>query len=347
METSPRPSLPFVRIISRCCLMAILIFSLTGTALAQSEQTTRYTVVEGDTLWGISDKLLKNPWRWTELWDQNTQLLDPHLIYPGDVLLLSGSSLRVMRNTRLPVQKLQPKIRVQPLDRAITTIDPSAIIPFLNQSIIIEDDALEKAAYVLQGIEGEIILGKHSRFYARGLASSPSKKYQIFRIGRPIRNTSSGITLAIEGVHLGSANLLEQHPEAAMLEIDDANQEIRPGDRLIPMTATVELPYYFPRKPETIVDSRVLLIPKGVNEAGRYDIVIVSGGQSNQLESGHVLDVFSDKGTIKDPITNKQVALPDTKVATAMVFKTYQDLSYAILMETSAPVKIGDRASSP
>ena len=347
MDIKHRNCRPISKLVSSCCRIVIFAICIFGTAHAQDEQTTRYTVEEGDTLWSISDKLLKNPWRWNELWKQNTHLLNPHLIYPGDVLLLSGSSLRVMRNTRLPVEKRQPKIRSQSLDRAITTIDPSAIIPFLNQSIIIEDDQLEKAAYILQGVEGEIIMGKHSKFYARGLVASSAQKYQVFRIGRPIKNMASGITLAIEGVHLGSASLLEQHSEAAVLEIDDANQEIRPGDRLVPMTTTVALPHYFPRKPETPVDSRVLLIPKGVNEAGRYDIVILSGGQSNQLESGHVLDVYSDKGTIKDPVTNKQITLPDMKVATAMVFKTYPRLSYAILMEASAPVKIGDRASSP
>lgn len=330
-------------------LMQIILFAnlMVTPALAQTEQTTRYTIQKGDTLWNISAKFLDNPWRWSELWEQNPHLHNPNLIYPGDVLLISDASIRVIRNTRLRTEKLSPKVRSTPLNQAITTIEPSAIMPFLSQSIIVDDNELEQAAYVLEGVNQEIILGKYSRFYASGIPSTPHTQFQIFRIGRPIIDPTSKLRLGIEGVHLGTATLLTRHGEVTTLEVQHANQEIRPGDRLVAIDSPPALPHYFPHKPATHIDTRILMIPKGVNEAGRRDVVILSGGYADQLEAGHVLEVFSDSGQTKDPVSKKMITLPDLKIATAMIFKTYAKLSYATLMETSGPVKMGDRASSP
>ena len=320
---------------------------LAGVSQAQTEDPIRYTIKKGDTLWDISARFLEKPWLWPELWQQNDYIENPHLIFPDDVLLISSSSIRLIRNTKMQNVKLSPKIRETSIHEAITTIDPSAIIPFLSQSIIIEEDELESAAHVLRGTNDEIVLGKNSRFYAAGLSDSDATKYQIFRIGRKITDLSGNVSYGFEGVHLGTASLLERHDEASVFEVDSANQEIRPGDRLVAVEKPTALPRYFPRRPDTPIDSRVLMIPKGVNEAARRDIVIVSGGSAEQLQAGHVLEVFSNKGAMKDPVTGQSIKLPDLKVGTAMVFKTYEHISYAILMESTAAIKIGDRASSP
>ncbi len=322
----------------------VLLFSASPI---QAEEPTRYTVKKGDTLWDISARFLEKPWLWPELWEQNKHIENPHLIYPDDVLLISSSSIRLVRNSRIQNFKLSPQIRETSIHEAITTIEPSAIVSFLSQSIVIEGDDLEEAGRVLRGTNDEIVLGRNSRFYATNLPASPAVQYQIFRLGRKITDVSGNVSYGIEGVHLGTASLIESHDEVAILEIETANQEVRPGDRLVPVEEPVALPRYFPRAPETPVDSRILMIPKGVNEAARRDIVMISGGSAEQLEPGHVLEIYSHKGSLKDPVTGELVLLPDLKVGTAMVFKTYEQISYAILMETTRAIKIGDRASSP
>lgn len=320
---------------------------LAGVSQAQTEEPVRYTIKKGDTLWDISARFLAKPWLWPELWQQNDYIENPHLIFPDDVLLISSSSIRLIRNTKMHNVKLSPKIRETSIHEAITTIDPSAIIPFLSQSIIIEEDELENAARVLRGTNDEIVLGKNARFYVAGLAATNATKYQIFRIGRKITDLSGNVSYGFEGVHLGTASLLEHHDEVSVLEVASANQEIRPGDRLVAVEKPTALPHYFPRRADTPIDSRVLMIPKGVNEAARRDIVIISGGSAEQLQAGYVLEVFSNKGAMKDPVTGESITLPELKVGTAMVFKTYEHISYAILMESTAAIKIGDRASSP
>ncbi len=327
---------------------------LTGTTQAQTDQTTRHTIVKGDTLWDLSTRYLESPWLWPELWEQNTHIENPDLIFPDDVLVISPGSIRLIRNKRLTVNKLEPQIRATS-SHAITTIDPSVIMPFLNQSIIVESEILEKAAYVLQGVDGKIILGKNSVIYAKGLEPSEATEYLIFSKGRVISDNtaaniysaSSGTIYGTEGIHLGMARIVEFEGDIAKLKIIRANQDIRPGDRIIPIDKPAELPRYFPRRPKTQINSRVLAIPKGINEAGRRDVVIISGGKADGLEDGHVLEVFSYKGEIRDPITGSLIKLPDDKIANLMVFKTYEQVSYALLMETSSAVKVGDRASSP
>lgn len=326
------------------CVLASAM--LVDTTRAQSDDTIRHTVVKGDTLWDLSATYLESPWLWPDLWQQNTQIKNPHLIYPGDVLLINSNSIRLIRNRPLSVNKLSPQIRREP-SHAITTIDPSVIMPFLSQSIVVEPDVLETAAYVLQGVDDKIILGKNSRFYAKDLADSDATEYLIFELGRVIEDTFQGKQYGVEGVHLGLATLIRHEGDISELEIIRANQDVRPGDRLIPIEKPVELPRYFPHRPDTLIDARIISIPRGLDEVGRGDTVIISSGSAQGLAEGHVLEVFSYKGEIKDPVTGKLVDLPDDKIAIAMVFKPYENVSYALLMETSAAVKVGDRALSP
>ncbi len=338
----------FAVAIITCCLL------LSAQSQAQSEETTRYTVAKGDTLWDIASNFLDSPWLWTELWEQNSQIENPNLIFPGDVLIISSDSIRLIPNKRLTVNKLTPQIRATP-SFAITTIKPGRITPYLTQSIIVEPDLLESAAYVLQGVDGKIILGKDSRIYVKGLEPSDATEYMIFKKGRIITDKkagniyskSTGTDYGTEGVHLGMARIIRHEGEIAELEIIKANLDIHPGDRVAPIDKPTELPRYFPRRPETQIDSLILSIPKGLNEAGRWDVVIISGGKSDGLEEGHVLQVLSVRGQIRDPITRKLVTLPENRIGNLMVFKTYEQVSYALLMETSSAVKVGDHAITP
>jgi LysM repeat protein len=331
-----------------CCLL------LATQSQAQSEETTRYTVVEGDTLWGIASNYLNNPWSWTDLWQQNSQIENPNLIFPGDVLIISSDSIRLIPNKRLSVNKLTPQIRATPA-YAITTIESSVIMPYITQSIIVEPELLESAAYVLQGIDGKIILGKDSHIYVKGLEPSNATEYMIFKNGRVISDktavnlysNSTGKVYGTEGVHLGMARMIQREGDIAELEIIKASLAIHPGDRVVPIEKPTELPRYFPRRPDTQIDSRILSIPKGLDEAGRWDVVIISGGETDGLEEGHVLQVLSVRGKIRDPITSKIVTLPEKRIGNLMVFKTYEEVSYALLMETSFAVKVGDHAITP
>jgi len=345
----PRP----VRQLLNIAIASTLILFSAQVAQADEHGMVRHTVVKGDTLWGLADQYLDSPWQWPELWQENGSIDNPNLIYPGDVLLISATSIRAIRSvtlrTDLPTDKLEPRIRRSKSTHgnAITTIEPEAILPFITQSIIVEPGELDSAAYVIQGTADEIVLGKGSRFFARGLTEPNIAQYKIFRIGSPVKDPVTEEFYGIEGVHLGNATLVSSEDDISVLQITRANQGIRPGDRLVPLKDPILLPYYFPRKPDTQIDTRIIKIPKGVNEAGRRDIVLISGGSADGLKQGHVLEVYSRRLERRDPVTGEKLRLPDLKVGTMIIFMTYEQVSYAILMESTAAIKIGDRASTP
>ncbi len=329
-------------------IVITLITHPVASAVSQPpiDETIHYTVKKGDTLWGIANQLLGKAWVWRAIWQQNPSIDQPNLIFPGDVLVVDPNALRLLRSSRPGVEKLSPRIRIRPIEEAITTIDPTAIRPFLTQSIIVDDDSLTNAGYVLQGTDGKIVLGRFSQFYARGLKGTAGKKYNIFRMGRKIIDPISGYEFGFQGVHLGAAKLIES-ADVSTLEVVSANQEIRPGDRLTLQQKPEPVPHYFPHAPSFNIETRIIMIPRGVDEAGRRDIIMIGAGKQDGLELGHVLLIGSDNGEIQDPVTDEMVALPHRRIGTAMVFKLYSKMAYAILMETNGAIKVGDVASTP
>ena len=123
-------------------------FAATTAADLQPNAPDRYTVVPGDTLWGIATRFLRNPWRWPELWRMNqNQLRNPHLIYPGDVLVLDRRGTQV--TMRLESSRLGPRARIEPRDAdAIHAIPPSAIEPFLSKPLVVSEQELRAALRV-------------------------------------------------------------------------------------------------------------------------------------------------------------------------------------------------------
>ena len=300
----------------------------------------RYVVQEGDTLWGIARKFLKDPWRWPLIWQENNEIANPHLIFPGDLLVVTSNHL-------IKAVRLEPKVYVQPLERAIPTIPPHVIQPFLTSALILEPGELDGAGHVVLGVEDELVLGKYMKFYARDLADTSAKEYRLFRIGEQLRHPETGELLGIEGIHLGDALMYREGEDVSTLEIFSANQEIVPGDKLLPIHQEAPLPFYQPHSPDSKITGRVLYAPRGVNEVGRFDVVIISGGERDGLEEGHVLKALFHRGKRIDPITNEEYTVPDEESGLMMVFRVFEKLSYALVMESSRAISLGDRYESP
>lgn len=315
-------------------------------AISQSEadlnqdHPDRYVVQEGDTLWNITNKFLKDPWRWPLIWQENSDIKNPHLIFPGDLLVVTSDH-------RIKSVRLKPQVYVQSLDRAIPTIPPNVIQPFLTSAMIVELGELEGAGHVLNGVEDELVLGKYMKFYARGLVDESTEEYRLFRIGKSLSDPESGELLGVEGIHLGDANMQRWGDDVSKLQIFSANQEIGPGDRLLPRGEEAPLPYYQPHSPESQITGWILYAPKGVNEVGRFDVVILSGGSREGLEEGHVLKAMLHRGKRTDPVTKEEYEVPNEESGLMMVFRVFEKLSYALIMESSRAISIGDRYESP
>ncbi len=343
MPMSPNRSLLRSWVLALC--LAVAGLALADVVQLNPDHPSRYTVVKGDTLWGIAKRFLKDPWYWPRVWKLNEQIKNPHLIYPGDVLVLSR-----MDDGRpqigLDEEFLSPRARVESRDDAIPTVPPGAILPFLNQPLVVSKSELDKAGYVTIGLDDHVALGSHDQFYARGLGKKPDEFYQIFRTGKPLRNPDNGEILGYEALYLGDARLLSTG-DPAKLTVTRVTQEIGPTDRLIKAPPRAALPHYFPRAPEKQVSGRIISAHGGLSEFGPMTVVAISLGKRESMEEGHVLRIMRHAGRRKDPVTKKLYRLPDEETGLLMVFRVFDKVSYALVMDVNRPVHLHDVVQTP
>ncbi len=351
-------------------------FSRADEVQLKPDHPERYTVVKGDTLWDISARFLKSPWMWPKIWKINQEIKNPHLIYPGDVIvfrMVDGKpELSVLRKETVTAPglpslpesakerepaaaatptdertvKLQPQVHSEALDAAIPTIPPNAIMPFLTRPLVVGENELEEAGYITTGLDDRIALGNGSQFYARRLKDEGPEYYQIVRPGKPIRHPDTGELLAYEAVYLGNAHRLETG-DPSKLVVTEVKQEIIPTDRLVEAPSKVSLPYYYPRAPKTQVAGRIVSALNAVDEIGPLTVVGISLGTREGMEEGNVLRVMRHAGMQKDPVTRRRYQLPDEQSALVMVFRTYEKMSYALVMTATQPVHMLDAVVTP
>ena len=259
-----------------------------------------YTVVKGDTLWGISGRFLKEPWRWPEIWNMNReQIKDPHWIYPGDVIKLSfDASGRPMLSVVSGdgsvsgalgaggTVRLSPQVRVDRLAFAIPSIPSKAIGPFLTLPLVIEEGALLGAPKIVAAEDGRVIIGAGNTAYAVGLNPSLGIKWQIYRPGKVLVDPVTKEVLGYEAIYLGDSRVI-RFGESSTLEIIRSNQEINRGDRLTP-TLEATLPSYSPHSPEKQMKGAVVSVIGSVEDAAQYSVIAINLGKRDGVEVGHV-----------------------------------------------------------
>ena len=263
----------------------------------QPDAPDQYTVVKGDTLWGISGRFLKDPWKWPQIWQMNQdQIKNPHLIYPGDVIRLDrsgasplltlgsgGTSAEAAAN----VVRLDPRVRIERLEAAIPTIPGTAIAPFLTAPLVIEPTGLDLAPAILATEENRVVIGAGDLAYADRIGSSDPINWQIFRAGSAVTDPDTGEILGYEAKYVGDARV-RRFGSPTTLQVTRARQEINRGDRLQPAREAV-VPNYIPRAPDKAIKASVIAVDGGVLEFGLHQVVTLNRGARDGLEVGHVL----------------------------------------------------------
>lgn len=307
-----------------------------------------HVVVKGDTLWGISNMFLQDPWLWPELWHINPQIDNPHLIFPGDVLRLvyldGKPRLIVDRNRDI---KLGPTLRSEPLDQAIPTIPLEVVNAFLSRSRILDQDQLQRAPYVLTGREGHLIAGAGDEIYARGSFDQSLESYGIYRRGEPLIDPDTRELLGIQAMDIGTAKRLALDGDVATLALNRTTEEVRRGDRLLPEEARRIEANFFPDVPADAIEGYLLAVENGVSQIGHMDVVIINRGQREGLLPGHLLAVYKAGEQVQDPVTNEVIKTPDFRAGLLMIFRTFDKVSYGLVLRAERPLKTMDRVRTP
>lgn len=376
----------------------------------------RHVVVPGDTLWAISGRFLKDPWRWGELWNMNKeQIRNPHRIFPGDVVVINRRAAPGQPMAELiraeQVVKLSPNIRVEPLGpKAIPAIPSQKIEPFLVRPFIVTDEQLAAAATIVETQENRVVIGAGNVAYVRGLDEKLGRSFQVFRPGPVLIDPDTKEPLGREAFYLGEVKVT-RFGEVSTVEIVRSTQEILLGDRLVPIPP-IGFPEYIPRPPSQPVTGRIMGVYGRANvvEVAQYDVVTLNRGSRDGLEVGHVLAIYrnplaeraanrpnvlwgrvgpsgSDVPLESQRIPREQLdmsnlrsevlwgrvgpagrgtptssstavkpsadgartgkGVPEERYGVLMVFRTFDRVSYAIIMDTSRPVNVSDLVRNP
>jgi nucleoid-associated protein YgaU len=316
----------------------------------------RHVVVRGDTLWDISAEFLKDSFRWPELWGLNKdQIKNPHWIYPGQVLVLDfidgQPRLRIEGegggSGGVPTVKLQPRVRVTDGTREIPAIPQQVIEPFLSQPLVAEDEAIEGTPRIVATQDNHVFAGTGELAYATGIKSGAARQWQIYRTGKVLKDPVTKEVLGNEAVLLGTANLIKEG-EPATLRVVSTHQEVGKNDRLMPVPP-LDIINYPMHKPTAEINSHIVSIYGDSNAGGKYSIVAISGGQKNGLEVGHVLALSRTGPIVVDRYKGhkQEITLPNERLGLLYVFRTFQKVSYALVMDATQPVVIGDTVGTP
>lgn len=297
-------------IISLILLMTPFMPALAADADAlKADAPDRYTVVQGDTLWSISARFLKDPWKWPEVWKLNQeQIRNPHRIYPGDVVVLDrsgqGAQLRLIQGQGpTPARggtavKLSPKVRATAIEDSVPAISPSAIEPFLSRPLVVGETELDRLPFILATEENRVAIGAGSVAYVENLTKEMGGAFQVFRRGDALIDPETNELLGYQATYLGEARVLK-FAEQSTIQIIKSHQEIYVGDRLLPSAKQLPTFSYVPRAPGKPVRGRIVSTYGNLGETGPAGIVALSKGTKDGLEVGHVLAILRSQSTAR------------------------------------------------
>lgn len=351
-----------------CVLAAAPAFAQNAQNLQIADRAPdSYTVQKGDTLWGIAGRFLKEPWRWPDIWRMNReQIKNPHFIYPGDIIRLDYVAGQPQLSISRDTVRVAPSARISSLEaEAIPSIPPGDIEPFFTRPLITGASGLFDAAQILRGRNDErVVRGPGDIVYVLGIDQKAGDYWFIYRPAGAITAYDGAEVLGYESRFLGTARV-EKFGELATVRIESSIEEIQIGDRLLPAPRDT-LVNYVPHAPGGQVNARILRVPFDNIETGRGYVVTLDKGAKDGLEPGHVLAVYRVVAPIVDPrpsrqqtiilryldpttvFTPKEYVQPaDERTGLVFVFRTFDRVSFAIVLNTTDPVRPGDYARTP
>jgi LysM domain len=336
----------------------------TGAVALAPNAPDSYVVKHGDTLWGIAKVFLRDPWFWPEIWQVNPQIQNPHLIYPGDTLRLvyidGKPRVMVQRGTmeRGDSARVLPRVRSQPLEAAITTIPYETVAAFMSKPTVLANEQIKAAPYILATRDDHVILSNGDTMYARGFTAPAGvgAHYSVIRVGDPLRDPDDGRIVGYDGIYTGSGHVTRSGDPATLIMTDSARESV-PGDKLIAGGGDVALDF-IPSAPKVKIDGRIMAVSDGVTVIGQYQVVVINRGARDGLAPGNVLAILEVGGVVHDTenrgylggmsrLGAKSVRLPDERTGTFMVFKTFDQMSYGLIMEASNIIRVADRVENP
>ena len=374
-----------VRTMLAVALLTVATFA--AAVELRGDHPDTYVVKRGDTLWDIAGRFLQRPWLWPEIWQANPQVKNPHLIYPGDVLSLAYLDRVAMQpgqRSEGPVNAV-PLAEIEPFLKDLRIVDSVTDLPYVVG--LEDDrlrSTRGQVAYV-KGLDGiapgqrylVVRAEKRYRFVERaGLCCDLFQSDDLDARGDTFRGTGDFWTNAVfpsKNTEMLGYELITQTTgtvtrgevggiQASTLLLDAEGRDVRVGDRLVPVEAQPYDLQFFPHPPkqqQKYGRLTVMSVADRYRTGGPRDVIAISGGAREGIDNGTVFSIWrrgsSTVDTIKDGLDKDEsltlfeskVRLPDEFTGHAMVFRTFNNVSYALVMSSIKPTLIGYELKHP
>ena len=323
-----------------------------------------YVVKKGDTLWDISKRFLKNPVRWPEIWASNKHVKNPHWIFPGDRLLMctyngkpiigkdEGDGCEGIIRRYTGGTKLQPQVRVESLNNAIPVIPLEHIKQWLERSTIVAPESITGTPYILGTADQRVLAAQGQTVYARGNGLEVGQRYAVYREGEPYMFTDEKgkkYNAGLELIQVASGIAIRGENDITTLELTDTyNSEVRRGDRVLPEYDPMLPTLFYPTNAEDVVaGGQVVRVMGSIGTAAKHSVVTIDRGSLQGVQAGQVLTVSQKGEVVTDPKTKERIQLPGQHIGNIMVFKSFDNLSYAYVLDSELPIKVGAGIQPP
>jgi hypothetical protein len=380
----------------RVAAAALIAFPVAAEVELNPAHPQTYEVRAGDTLWDIAGRFLLEPWRWSEIWQENSELADPNLIFPGDVLRLhyENGRPRVRAQRGMRTVKLSPRVRVTPLKVPVPTVSVGSIKPFLTRPYVLQRTQIDASPYVVSFPDRRVLGGTYDTAYVRSMYGNVGERLSIVRPGEPYRDPDTGAVLGYKALHVADA-VLERPGNPATVRIQGMSLETVIGDRVLPSAGEEPLQTFFPRPAPQGRRGRIISVLNGVSQIGQHNVVVLNLGSRHGLERGHVFDVFNGGERVTDTVRadasrwdwknmrfwsqefwygdyrtggflegepnanepfpphvearrlSEDYILPFERAGTIMVFRTFPQVSFALVMRAARSMHVLDAVRPP
>jgi len=349
----------------RALLLGLLVgatnFAAAASVALSKDHPDVYYVKEGDTLWDIATSFLQNPWEWPAIWQKNEQVTNPHLIYPGDELRLvfvgGEPYIDVTRGEQgqqadqgYETVRLSPQAKEQPLSGAIPTVALDSIQTFLLQGLVVDDEQIEDAPYLLGGVDSRENWGRGDTIYVRDPVNQWKEinhSYSIYRVGDRYIDPDSKEILGNEAIEVGQLKLIKRDGDIATMLVETSRQNLQQGDRIFSAERHQRQATYFPKAPSEKIDGQIIRLFGAVQSVARNDVVAINRGTREGLQESDILQIMQPGEVVHDKNMKQFVRLPSSKAGTLLLFRVFDKVSYGLIVESFLPVNMADKVINP
>jgi len=337
--------------IKRLTTLLLFIIPLMSNALSlRPDSPNEYLVKPGDTLWEIASRFLCNPWEWKELLDANPQIKNPHKLYPGAIIYLHKGLdkpyLTVLSNGTV---RLSPKARPVKIGPPIPAIPLADIKPFFNGSIVLDQDVLSTAPYVVAYAGEHLVGGQDNEIYVKGIEQFPPEidSFAIYRPDGIYVDPNSDEFLGYKTQLIGHANVIKRDLPATM-KIADITRGVHLKDKLLPNDYPPYELYFLPQAPPLLIEAKIIDLLGGLTQIARGQVVVINKGAESGLMPGFVLAIHQRGKIIKDPLNKEQlIRLPQERIGEIMLFRIFTKTSFGLIMRSTRAIRKSDTVTNP